>query len=244
MAEEINAFRTFTNHKGEEEVFTVFLIHGHSDEFEKVDQYIREQLHFKTVVSVKDYKGGIILHKIKRAIWDECDCAVALLSPDDKLNEERSRARQNVIFEIGYCQGFWDYYYWEDEELEPVILIKEKSVEINSDLNGVEFIQYEAGKIRTIYKSLSLALENIYNFLDESNERKLPIKDKTASNDLRLIQNYMKDRKLSFISFEKMEENIHPKFSEEYVMRLIEKFPDKIRRGKIKNGKLGIKLIS
>ena len=148
-----------------------------------------------------------------------------------------------MIFEIGYCQGFWDYYYWEDETLEPVILVKEKNVEINSDLNGVEFIEYEAGKIKSVYKKLSLALENIYNYLDESKDRKAVIKDKTAYNDLIIIQNYLKDRQLSFISFDKLKENVHPKFNEEYIMRIIEKFPDKIRRSKIKGGKLGVKML-
>ena len=243
MANKENPFRIFKNHKGEEKVFTVFLIHGHSPELEKVDKYIREQLRFRTIVSVNDFKGGIILQKIKKAIWEECDCAVALLSPDDKLNEERSRARQNVIFEIGYCQGFWDYYYWEDDELEPVILIKEKTVEINSDLNGVEFLEYESGRVRSIYKKLAQALENIYNYLDESKDRQPDIKDKVANNDLIIIQNYLKDRKLSFISFEKLKENVHSKFSEEYMMKLIEKFPEKIRRSKLKDGKKGIKFL-
>ena len=160
-------FRKFRNEKGKLEEFTIFLIHGHSKEWQKVDKYIRTKLKFKTLVSVNQFRGGTIYDKIRRAIWFECDCAVAILSPDDQLKSGQNSARPNVIWEMGYCQGFWDHYYWEDEKLEPVILIKENSVAINSDLNGIEVINYDKGKINSSYEYLKEALENIFNYLNE-----------------------------------------------------------------------------
>lgn len=36
------------------------------------------------------------------------------------------------------------------------------------------------------------------------------------------------------MSFENITENINPRFTDDYVMKLIEKFPKKIRRARIK----------
>lgn len=159
--------KRFRNEKGKLEEFTVYIIHGHSTAWEKVDKYIRETLQFATVVSVNRFGGGNILRQIKKAIWFECDCAVAILSPDDVIKGGSKLARPNVMLEIGYCMGYWDYYYWEDETLEPVILIKEESVELASDLKGNEYIEYRENNIQHSFSTLGLALNNIYDYLRE-----------------------------------------------------------------------------
>jgi hypothetical protein len=73
------------------------------------------------------------------------------------------------FFEIGYFLGFQDGYYWdyEDADIEPVIILKEKSVEMNSDLSGVEYIEYEQGNIQAIFHRLDEALEKIYELFTE-----------------------------------------------------------------------------
>lgn len=234
-------YRTYKNDKGKEEEFVVFLAHGHSKDWEKLDAYIRNKLHFNTIVSVNDFSGGIVLQKIKNAIWHRCDCAVAILSPDDKLVGGKKNARPNVIFELGYCMGFWDHYYWEEEKLEPVIIIKENSVELNSDLNGMELIGYENNRISMVHAKLKQGLEGIYTQLNKQRKKKdLP---DAYLNDLAIIKNYLADRKIKFISFTKLAANVHRKYTEKYITKIIEKYPRRVRRAKLSGGIPGIKLL-
>jgi len=239
-------FKTYINDEGMEEEFCVFLIHGHSDKWQEVSRYIQETLKFKTIVSVEEFTGGSILQKIKNAVWFQCDCAVALLTPDDELNNGMLNARPNAIFELGYCMGFWDYHYWDDEKLEPVIIIKEKRVQINSDLNGMEFIEFEKGKMTMIWPRLKQGLERIYNSLKAKKSKPkqaIPAKVNTElKKDFQIIKTYLNTRGWHNITFEKLIENVHSKFDEGYILQLIEAYPTKLTRTKL-NGKKGVKLV-
>ena len=166
MAPKKKKFMKFTNHKGEIGVFNVFIIHGHSKEINELNEFIQNSLNFATTVSMNEFKGGHILTKIKETAWHKCDCAVALLSPDNQLSDGKIEARQNVIFEIGYCMGFWDYYYWEDDDLYAVIIIKEKSVTLPSDLIGLEIIEYERGALSVVLPKIGSSLTSIYKYVD------------------------------------------------------------------------------
>ncbi len=200
------------------------------------------------MVSVEEFTGGIILQKIKDAIWHECDCAVAILSADDILHNGEKNARPNVIFELGYCMGFWDHYYWDEGKLEPVILLKEKTVQVNSDLNGFEFIEYTEDNIAMVKRKLKMGLEKIYFHLVKG-EKKKHVRPVTVpsvaelKNDYEMISVYLADKGWNGISFKTLQENVHPKFTEEHVMRIMEKFPGKMRRYKLKNERMGIKIL-
>ena len=59
------------------------------------------------------------------------------------------RARQNVVFELGYCFGAFDslpniaLYKPKDA----IIVVAEKGVELFADITGLTRIEYESGKI-------------------------------------------------------------------------------------------------
>ncbi|MCU0360753.1 MAG: toll/interleukin-1 receptor domain-containing protein [Bacteroidia bacterium] len=57
--------------------------------------------------------------------------------------------------------------------------------------------------------------------------------------DLEMIINYMDSKKFRKMSMEKVKENIHHKFTEDYILALIEKFPNDLTRAKVK-GQIGI----
>jgi predicted nucleotide-binding protein len=137
-------YRKFRDDDGKKKEFNVFIIHGHSEEWRSVERHINKKLEFNTTVLQENFRGKVILNQFKEDIWFRCPCAVAIMSPDDKIVNGKSQARPNVFFEIGYFLGFQDGYYWdyEDADIEPVIILKEKSIEMNSDLSGVEYIEY------------------------------------------------------------------------------------------------------
>jgi hypothetical protein len=74
-----------------------------------------------------------LLNGKRGQVWRDCDCAVAILSGDD-LQRDRTRTPwPNVLFELGYCMGFFDLRYWDDEGIRPVILVADNRTKIPSD---------------------------------------------------------------------------------------------------------------
>ena len=149
-------YKTYIDDDGDEQEFTVFIIHGHSDDWKDVERYINKKLGFNTVVIKENYRAGeTIIDKVEDAVWEECDCAVAILSPDDLTKDGKFLARQNVLFELGYAQGVYEREY--------VVILKEDSVAINSDLHGIVYIEYKKGNIQSVFHQLAEGLEEIYD---------------------------------------------------------------------------------
>ena len=171
--------RKFKGISGKQEPFTVFIIHGRSKEYKKVVKFINEELGFDTRVLMDRFHGQTILQRIRSAIWNECDCAVAIMSADDNIrtvkpldsSEKKLKryARQNVIYEMGYCLGFFDHLYWEDvkDEIQPVVILKEKETAVPADLLGVNTLIYKKGKIETALPTLGQALEDLFEQVKE-----------------------------------------------------------------------------
>src|ERR1019366_1291817 len=153
-------YKTYIDDDEEEVEFTVFIIHGHSDEWRKVERFLKDDLGFNAIVLKESYSGKLILDKFRDTVWDEADCCVAIMSPDDKLESGNFRARQNVLYEVGYCQGVFESYYDDDDNFEPVIIIKEKSIDFRevSDLLGLEVLNYNDKNIEGIFHQLGKAL--------------------------------------------------------------------------------------
>jgi len=63
--------------------------------------------------------------------------AISLLTPDDLVADGRSRARQNVILEIGYFMGRLGK--------ERVRMLVKEDVEIPSDLSGILYEKFDSG---------------------------------------------------------------------------------------------------
>jgi predicted nucleotide-binding protein len=165
-----NRFRRVQGENGERSRFRVFLIHGHSADWEKVKKFIQGSLRFETIVSMETVTGKPIIQKIQEAVWHDCDCAVAILSADDRQMDNKRFARPNVLFEVGYCMGFFDHRYWLDDEIHPVILMMDDRLSLPSDLEGIERIQYsrkKKGGITVEFSKLAQRLETLYSQIDD-----------------------------------------------------------------------------
>ncbi|MGB8194298.1 MAG: TIR domain-containing protein [Chitinophagaceae bacterium] len=165
-------FHTYMDENNEELEFTVFIIHGHSEEWRNVERFIKDDLEFNAVILKESFSGKVLFNKFRDTLWNQADCVVAIMTPDDKLNDGSFRSRQNVIYELGYAQAMYDSYYDEDdeEEFERAIIIKERSIDFReiSDLMGVECLEYNAPNINTTFHQLEKALKRIYNDLKEA----------------------------------------------------------------------------
>ena len=149
-----------THHKDEEE-FIAFIIHGHSEDWRIVERFINKTLGVESIVLKEVYRPGeTIIEKLEDLI-EQCHFAIAVLTPDDFTNDNRSLARQNVMFELGYCHSLFEG---------DCIILKEESVEINSDLHGLVYIEYKKGNIESTFSQLSEGIEEIFQNLEDEED--------------------------------------------------------------------------
>jgi len=127
----------------EKEKRKVFIVHGHNGEMKHAVARVLEKLGLEAVIlSEKTNLGRALIEKL----IDNGDVgyAVILVSPDDMgfLKDEghekaRPRARQNVIFELGYFLGK------NQKSKIAVIYLVTPDFEFPSDLDGVAYIPYD-----------------------------------------------------------------------------------------------------
>jgi len=119
-----------------------FIVHGH-DEASKLQlkNFLQNRLHFEEplILSELPSRGRTIMEKFEEHA-QRADIAFALLTPDDFVDEDGSgRARQNVIFELGYFLGALG------RKTGRVFVLRKGDVEIPSDLQGVVYIDITNG---------------------------------------------------------------------------------------------------
>lgn len=118
----------------------VFVVHSRTETRQSVARVI-EKLGLKAIILEEQATVGLstLLEKIER--YSDVQYAVVLMTPDDvgglRGDAPRERARQNVIFELGYFAGRLGRGN--------VCLMKANDLEIPSDLGGVGYIPLNSG---------------------------------------------------------------------------------------------------
>lgn len=118
----------------------VFVVHGHDNEVKTVVARLLEQLGLEPVILHEQPNAGLtIIEKIE--VCSDVAFSVVLLTPDDvgcKADEQpkvHSRARQNVILELGYFIGVLSR--------RRVCALFKAGVEIPSDFSGVVYVEFD-----------------------------------------------------------------------------------------------------
>jgi len=138
----------------------VFVIHGHN-ELARLELCEMLSTEFGLHPVVLGQQAGLsrtIIESLEQHA-PRCVLAVGLLTADDlsmKGQEPTVRARQNVIFEIGY--------FCESLGRDRVCLVREESVEPPSDLNGILYYPFKSS-VREVYQGLRKHIEKL-GFLD------------------------------------------------------------------------------
>lgn len=124
----------------------IFIVHGHDNEAKReVDVFLRKLGFNPIILHEQPNQGKTIIEKFEHYIKN-VSFAIVLLTPDDEgrvrkkdnTDEElQPRARQNVIFELGYARARLG-------EKKVCALHKEK-VEFPSDYSGVLYIKMDDG---------------------------------------------------------------------------------------------------
>jgi predicted nucleotide-binding protein len=119
---------------------SIFIVHGHAgDALEALIALVRDELRLGKPVVIKNEpeRGRVIIEKFEEYA-QKADLVFALLTPDD-LTETGRRARQNVIFEIGYFTAALG------RKSGRVILLHHQATEKPSDMDGLLTIDITGG---------------------------------------------------------------------------------------------------
>lgn len=113
----------------------IFIIHGHDDHLKKEVQLLLSRAELDDIVlHEQPDKGRNVIDKLIEET-ESASYAIALLCPEDEIENGTKRARQNVILEVGYFLGKLGK--------SKVRLIKKGDVEIPSDLKGILYTEYD-----------------------------------------------------------------------------------------------------
>ena len=123
-----------------------FIVHGHDEsELKDLKDYLQNTLKWPEPVILRDQpnKGKTIIEKFEEHAGI-IDYVFILITPDDtnfapKTDDDKRRARQNVIFELGFFYGLIGRLEGR------IIVLKKGEVEIPSDIHGIVWINIDKG---------------------------------------------------------------------------------------------------
>lgn len=124
----------------------IFLVHGHDEaHLYKVSHWVHGITGITPIIlSEQINRGKTLIEKFEDASSDSA-CAIVLMTPDDEARAKRDataalveRARQNVIFELGYFYG--------KLKRENVIVLN-FGVELPGDISGLVYIGEDSWKV-------------------------------------------------------------------------------------------------
>jgi predicted nucleotide-binding protein len=132
----------------------VFLTHGNTDEWRKVQPFIERDLGLKTIELAQEANAGQTIIEKLFANADRCDSAVIVWTGDDKDSNGALRARENVMHEIGFFQG----KYGRGR----VVLLHEEGVNVPTNLSGLVYSPFPKGGIEACFHLLARELGHLY----------------------------------------------------------------------------------
>ncbi len=131
----------------------IFISHGASKEWYKVQTYLEKDLGHKTIeLAQQPIIGRTILQKLNEEA-ERCHAAIIVMTGDDKSEDGELRARENVLHEIGFFQGKLG--------LDKVILLHEEGVNIPSNIHGLVYIPFPNDTVEATFGALLRELKII-----------------------------------------------------------------------------------
>ena len=120
----------------------IFVVHGHDEAAKEATARFLTTLEFEPIILHEKASGGLtIIEKFEK--YSNVAFAVVLLTPDDvgsgkaASGDLRDRARQNVVFELGFFIGKLGRAH--------VCALHKGDVELPSDFNAVVYVKMDSG---------------------------------------------------------------------------------------------------
>jgi predicted nucleotide-binding protein len=158
----------FENHVVKKENNQVFIVHGHDNEAKETVARFVEKLGLRAVILHEQPNHGRTIIEKFEEFSEKISFAIVLLTPDDfgapksDLKNPKPRARQNVIYELGFFNA--------KLSRSKVFVLKKGNVEILSDYLGV--IYEEMDEKGSWKNKLVGELEEVKIFISPENLKK------------------------------------------------------------------------
>ena len=116
----------------------MFTVHGHDEAAKHAVARFIERLDLETIILDEQPSEGLTIIEKFEKYAGSADFAIVLITPDDvgapieKRNDLKLRARQNVIFELGY--------FFHALGRRRVCALYKEGVELPSDIYGVVYV--------------------------------------------------------------------------------------------------------
>lgn len=121
----------------------IFIVHGHNNEMKlDVARFIEKQGLVAIILHEQISQGNTIIEKLEQ--HSDVQYAIVLVSPDDQgyskkdgPDKAKDRARQNVIFELGF------FYGKLGRKRVSTLLEQKGTFELHSDISGIVYHSYD-----------------------------------------------------------------------------------------------------
>jgi predicted nucleotide-binding protein len=137
----------------EEKPRRIFISHGTSTEWYKVQAYIERDIQIPTLELAQEANfGRTILQKLSEES-NKCSYAVIIMTGDDESSDGKPKARENVMHEIGFFQGKFG--------LQNVCLLYEEGTTIPSNIHGLVYIPFPKNYAEATYGALTREIKSV-----------------------------------------------------------------------------------
>jgi hypothetical protein len=121
----------------------IFIGHGRNPEWRALKEHLQDKHEITCIAFETEERAGITITDIIAELGKTPDMALLVLTGEDKTDEGKLRARQNVIHELGLFGGVLDK--------NRVIPLVERGVEVPSNISGTQELRFDAGKIQEVF---------------------------------------------------------------------------------------------
>jgi hypothetical protein len=122
---------------------TIFIGHGRDGQWRLLGDHLRDQHGFEVVAYESGARAGHAIRDILEEMVSTSTFAFLVFTAEDQLADGHMRARQNVVHEAGLFQGALGF--------SRAVIVLEEGVENLSNLDGVQYIQFQRGNIREAF---------------------------------------------------------------------------------------------
>lgn len=129
----------------------VFIGHGRSQLWARVDLFLKEELKLQTLTFEGDSRTSESIVNILEEFLNESSFAVLIMTAEDTTSEGTIRARQNVIHEAGLFQGRLGF--------DKVVILKQSETEYFSNIAGLQYIPFTGENINQCFYELQRKLK-------------------------------------------------------------------------------------
>lgn len=129
----------------------IFIGHGRRTDWLEVERHLFNKYSLDAQTFEKNAMAGEQVIPTLQKMLDACNFAIVVATKEDSA-EDGQRARQNVVHEIGLCQGRYGF--------ERVAILVQEGVQLFSNLSGMQVIYFKENRIDQAFGPLEKQLSN------------------------------------------------------------------------------------